>query len=118
MTDGHPELDVLISLLEGELSDGAGKELFQHIVDCPRCFGACEDIWREGVQRAPAASVDLDAATASQVEQDLLRRLHRTRMAENVVELASQGFLFVILRLLQPIADMFSSRTVPIKRKE
>jgi anti-sigma factor RsiW len=115
MTD-HPETDVLISLLSGELSADDSDGLLRHIAECPRCHAAYEDIWSQTLSLPPTDSGAADPASASRVERDLLRRLHRVRLTENVVELASHGFLFVMLRLIQPIADVFSSAKTKITR--
>lgn len=115
MTD-HPEPDVLISLLSGELPADDGDELLGHIAECPRCHAAYEELWNHTFSRLPKGSGVADSATASRVERDLLRRLHRIRLTENVVELASHGFLFVMLRLIQPITDVFSSAKTQITR--
>ncbi len=105
----HPSTDDLVSMFAGELPGEQAERLFEHLSVCERCQARSERIWEQASPLRNTAPDEMDDATSFKIEQCLRTRLHRVDLAENIVGFGSHGFVFVMLRLLQPIVRLLSA---------
>ena len=117
-TTEHPAAEDLVRLLSGELTSSQAAAVLSHAEACSRCQQLCETIWIETVPYRDRAPSHIDVETAVVMEERLLTRLHRDQLAKSVLNLGSEGFFYVFMGLLRPIAHVLAIFTIQPSRRE
>jgi len=105
----HPDADRLRRFLRGLLEEEDAGGLLSHVESCGHCLDLAEKIWADESPLGEGREAPLlDEATSDRLEKGLFRRIHFTRLLEDVTVFGVRGLLFVPLKLLDPLQDFFS----------
>ncbi len=114
-----PSPNELRRLLRGELDAGRARELYHRLAESDEALSLAEGIWAE---ESPLAAEDLPSLSdrrSARIERRLFGRVHRTHLAEDLTELSSGAFLYVVLGLLSAVFSIFGpgEPTHPAERR-
>jgi hypothetical protein len=106
----HPSADDLSALMLGVVDAQRTEEMLDHVEGCESCLAVAEAFWQEGPGQGLSALVKGESPDLPALEYRVLRRLHATQLAEQSADLASSGFLYVVLRLMAPLFFVLGGR--------
>lgn len=102
----HPSNALLQALSVNALEGEQRESLLEHLAECDDCLGSFDDLWRRRFSDASEpASPDPDPQTATRLENRVFSRIHVASLAGSFLWLATDGILWVILGLLNPLLD-------------
>ena len=106
----HPDADELSALMRGALEEERSEELLEHVENCEACFAAAEAFWQGRPEGRLSALSEPEPGDLPTLERQVLRRLHATTLGEQATQLASSGFVYVVIGLLAPVLFILSGR--------
>ncbi len=111
MENDHPF--PLADFVEGRLSETDNLAVIEHLASCESCEAEVERLWRRSEPgRALPQVPDAQAVSTDRVESSLFRRIRRTDLGGQVIQLSTQGFLDLIVALVRPfMGGVRSSRS-------
>ncbi|MCB0154733.1 MAG: zf-HC2 domain-containing protein [Anaerolineae bacterium] len=100
----HPE--DLLAFVSGQLTEAETEAVINHLVECDDCLEAVDLLWNsQSAEAGPGSISSLDAATVQRLEQQLLRRIHRSNLAGRAVWLGTSGLMETYLTMLPPLVE-------------
>lgn len=100
----HPE--DLLAFVSGQLTEAETEAVINHLAECDDCLETVDLLWNsQSAEVGPRSISSLDAITVQRLEQQLLRRIHRSNLAGRAVWLGTSGLVETYLTMLPPLVE-------------
>ncbi len=110
MTHHHLDQSTLDKLTNGGLSDQEIDAILIDAADCDECMEKIDQMWQTtNIGLMMSRVSEPNAEQAQQMEDLLLRRIHRSNFGQSIVSFGLGGFSNVLMAFLRP----FLSQNAP-----
>ena len=102
MSKLSPEL--LKKFVAGQLTDAEMEEVLIHLSEDEESLNNIEDLWQsEPMAQAVSIASEIDPKSATRIKRKVIKRIHRSDLSGQVVQLGVRGFMDVTMAMLRPL---------------
>jgi hypothetical protein len=97
---------LLRSFVAGELDQTETEQIMAQLAEDEASLQIVDELWHDQPSQTAVIQLpNLEPERAQQVRRRIIRQIHRSDLAINVMKLGTQGFSNVAMSLLRPLLD-------------
>lgn len=98
--------ELLRRFVAGELDEAENEAVMAQLAEDETSLALVDALWEEQPSQTAVGQLpDLDPEQARQVRRRLIRQIHQSDLALNIVKMGTQGFGSVAASLLRPLLE-------------